>query len=75
MVLRTDRVQAAAGRSLRRTDHTYFVHGGALRGNATVEGSMEMTALEDGRLLTSARDKRFRKSAPPRSLQRGSMHW
>ena len=44
-----------------RTDHTYFVHGGALGGNGTVEGGMEMTALEDGRLLTSARDKRFRK--------------
>jgi hypothetical protein len=61
VALRTDRVQAVAGRSLRRTDHTYFVHAGALGGNATVEGGMEMTALEDGRLLAFARDKRFRK--------------
>jgi hypothetical protein len=61
VALRTDRVQAVAGRSLRRTDHTYFVHGGALGGNATVEGGMEMTALEDGRLVSVARDKRFRR--------------
>jgi hypothetical protein len=61
VVLRTDRVQAVAGRSLRRTDHAYFVHAGALGGNATVEGGMEMTALEDGRLLAFAQDKRFRK--------------
>ena len=61
VALRTDRVQAVAGRSLRRTDHTYFVHGGALGGNATVEGGMEMTALEDGRLLAAAQDKRFRR--------------
>lgn len=61
VVLRTDRVQAVAGRSLRRTDHTYFVHGGALGGNATVEGGMEMTALEDGRRVSFAQDKRFRR--------------
>jgi hypothetical protein len=61
VALRTDRVQAVAGRSLRRTDHSYLVHAGALGGSATVEGGMEMTALEDGRLLTFAQDKRFRR--------------
>lgn len=60
VALTTDRVQAAAGRALRRTDHTYLVQAGALGGSATVEGGVEITALEDGRLLTFARDKRFR---------------
>jgi hypothetical protein len=48
VVLRTDRVQAAAGRSLRRTDHTYFGHGGALGGNATVEERERATSGMSG---------------------------
>jgi hypothetical protein len=60
VALTSDRVQAVAGRSLRRTDHTYLVQAGALGGSATVEGGMEMTALEAGNLLSVARDTRFR---------------
>lgn len=61
VALTSDRVQSVAARSLRRSHYRYFVHGGSLGGNATAEGGMEMTALEGGRLLSSARDKRFRR--------------
>lgn len=60
VALASDRVQSVVGRSLRRTTHAYLVHGGGLAGNATVEGGMEMTAIENGTLLSSVRDKRFR---------------
>ena len=60
VALTTDRVQALAGRSLRRTDHSWIVHAGSFGGSATVEGGTEMTALEGGRLLSSAQDRRFR---------------
>lgn len=60
IALTSNRVVAAAGRSLRRTNHRYYVHGGSFGGNATVEGGCEMTAIEGGRVLSAARDKRFR---------------
>ena len=60
--LTTDRVVQATGRSLRRTNHWFYVAGGSFGGNATVEGGCEMTALEGGtRLLSLAQDKRFRR--------------
>ena len=59
--LSSSSVQSVAGRSLRRTNHRYFVHGGSFGGDATAEGGSEMTALEGGRLLSVARDKRFRR--------------
>lgn len=58
----TNRVVQAVGRSLRRTNHWFYVAGGSFGGNATVEGGCEMTALEGGtRLLSLAQDKRFRR--------------
>jgi len=60
--LTTNRVVQATGRSLRRTNHWFYVAGGSFGGNATVEGGCEMTALEGGtRLLSLAQDKRFRR--------------
>ena len=57
----TSRVQSVAARSLRRTNHRYRVHGGALGGNATVEGGAEMTVFEGNTRLSEARDRRFRR--------------
>jgi hypothetical protein len=48
------------GRSLRRSDHEFLVSAGGFGGDATAEGGLEMTALEDGRLLDAVADKRFR---------------
>ena len=62
VALTTNRVVAATGRSLRRTNHFFLATGGSFGGNATVEGGCEMTALEGGtNLLSQARDRRFRR--------------
>ena len=61
VALTSDRVQSVSARSLRRTNYWYLTHGGSLGGNATAEGGMEMTAIEGGRVLSAARDKRFRR--------------
>ncbi len=61
VAMTTGTVRAVTGRSLRRTQHRYFVRAGSFSGSATVEGGMEMTALEDGRLLSAVQDKRFRR--------------
>ena len=57
----TDVPRAVIGRSFRRSDHEYMVSAGGFGGDATAEGGLEMTALEDGRLLDAVADKRFRR--------------
>jgi hypothetical protein len=61
VAMTTNTVKAVKGRSLRRTQHWYQVIAGGQGGSATVEGGMEMTALEDGRLLSAVQDKRYRR--------------
>jgi len=59
--LTTDRDVVVMGRSLRWTHHKYWVGGAIYGGNATSEGGVELTVLEDGNLLTAAADKVWRK--------------
>jgi hypothetical protein len=59
--LTTNVPRAVIGRSLRRSDHTWWVSAGGFGGDATAEGGLEMTALEDGRFLDAVADKRFRR--------------
>ena len=61
VVLTTDRVKPVLARSQRSSSHNYVVNSGYLGGSATAEGGMEITVLEDGRFLTAAQDKRWRK--------------
>jgi hypothetical protein len=61
VVLTTDRVKPVLARSQRSSSHNYVVDSGYLGGSATAEGGMEITVLEDGRFLTAAQDKRWRK--------------
>jgi hypothetical protein len=58
--LTTDRDVVVMGRSLRWTHHKYWVGGAIYGGNATSEGGVELTVLEDGNLLTVATDKVWR---------------
>lgn len=58
--LTTDRDVVVMGRSLRWTHHKYWVGGAIYGGSATSEGGIELTVLEDGRLLTAATDKVWR---------------
>jgi hypothetical protein len=65
IALRPTQHQAVVARSLRRTEHEYRVDSDST-GSATVEGGIEMTLLdpdlpEPDRLLSLAKDKRFRK--------------
>jgi hypothetical protein len=61
VAMTTNTVKSVMGRSLRRTQHWFQVIAGSQGGSATVEGGMEMTALEDGRLLSAVQDKRYRR--------------
>jgi len=59
--LETNVPRAVIGRSLRKSDHEWLAAAGGFGGDATAEGGLEMTALEDGRFLDAAADKRFRR--------------
>lgn len=63
IVLTTDHLRGVMGRCLRRTQHAYHVAVIGWGGSSTAEGGVELTVLEDGRLLTFAQDKRFRRRA------------
>lgn len=59
--LSTTDFRRVKARSLRSSWESYLVAAGGFGGDATAEGGMEMTILEDGQLLSSAQDKRFHK--------------
>jgi hypothetical protein len=59
--LSTTDFRRVKARSLRSSWESYLVSAGGFGGDATAEGGMEMTILEDGQLLSSAQDKRFRR--------------
>jgi hypothetical protein len=60
LLLNTDHPVTVTGRSLRRMQHSYEVRAVGVGGNATSEGGMEFTALEDGTLVASASHKLWR---------------
>jgi len=60
VILRTERPVTAIGYSERRMRFSFVVEAVGIGANATSEGGMEFTALEDGRLLRSATAKRWR---------------
>jgi hypothetical protein len=60
LLLHTDQPVTATGRSFRRMQYSYEVRAVGLGGNATCEGGMEFTALEDGRLVASASHRLWR---------------
>jgi hypothetical protein len=61
VLMRPTEFRRVKARSLRSSWESYLVAAGGFGGDATAEGGMEMTILEDGQLLSSAQDKRFRK--------------
>jgi hypothetical protein len=60
VALSTDRVKSVIGRSGRNSNYRYVVDSDWPSGVALAEGGIEMTALENGILVSSASDKRFR---------------
>ncbi|MDP8922959.1 MAG: hypothetical protein M3O34_08805 [Chloroflexota bacterium] len=60
LILSTSRTVTVTGRSFRRMKYSYEVRAVGVGGNATSEGGMEFTALEDGRLVASASEKLWR---------------
>ena len=60
-VLRTNSTMTVTGLAQRRMRYSYVVEANGVGANATSEGGMELTALEDGRLLTSATAQHWRR--------------
>jgi hypothetical protein len=61
LILRTDRPVTAVGRSSRRMRFSFGVRAIGVGSNATTEGGMEFTALEDGNLVASASARLWRR--------------
>jgi hypothetical protein len=60
LVLSADHPVMVRGTSLRRMRYSFVVRAVGIGANATSEGGMELTALEDGSLLRIASDKMWR---------------
>lgn len=61
LVLRTPQQVNVTGHSLRKIWHSYVVGCNGVGGNATSEGGIEFTAMENGQFLTSASHKVWRR--------------
>ncbi len=72
IVGRTDRIVTATARSSRSMQYSFNVWAGGIGSNATSEGGMDFAAFEDGRLLTIASAKLWRRRV---SIDESDVGW